>query len=116
MSLNSLYFSLESGYRNSGLTVGKAGKIVLAVRSTHGLEVPLTDHHGKLLVDDNYIKFIAEEANIKLSENESRIRNYENKCNQKLFESKISDCQDAPSVKAIKKKGKRAAASDKEND
>lgn len=108
--------SLESGYRNSGLTVGKAGKIVLAVRSTHGLEVPLTDHHGKLLVDENYIKFIAEEANIKLSENESRIRNYENKCNQKLFESKISDCQDAPSVKAIKKKGKRAAASDKEND
>ena len=116
LSLNLLYFSLESGYRNSGLTVGKAGKIVLAVRSTHGLEVPLTDHHGKLLVDENYIKFIAEEANIKLSDNETRIRNYENKCNQKLFESKISDCQDASSVKAIKKKGKRAAASDKEND
>jgi len=37
-----MFYSIESGFRNSGLTLGKAGKIVLAVRSTHGLEVPLT--------------------------------------------------------------------------
>ena len=32
--------AVESGFRNSGITVGRAGKFVSAVRSTHGLEVP----------------------------------------------------------------------------
>ena len=31
--------AVESGFRNSGITVGRAGKFVSAVRSTHGLEV-----------------------------------------------------------------------------
>lgn len=78
--------SLESGYRNSGLTLGKAGKIVLAVRSTHGLEAPLTDMLGNLIVDKRYIKFVVELANSKLAENEARIRLYEGKCNDKLFD------------------------------
>ena len=77
--------SLESGYRNSGLTLGKAGKIVLAVRSTHGLEVPLTDTSGNLIVDEKYIEFVVEQANAKLAENETRIRLYEDRCNDKLF-------------------------------
>ena len=71
---------MESGYRNSGLTLGKAGKIVLAVRSTHGLEVPLTDNDGQLLVDKKYVEFIAGHANDKLLENEVRIKRYEEKC------------------------------------
>ena len=81
---------MESGYRNSGLTVGKAGKIVLAVRSTHGLEVPLTDNQGKLLVDQKYIEFVAEEANAKLVENETRIKKYESKCNATIFKNLLT--------------------------
>jgi len=41
--------ALESGFRNSGITLGKHGKIILAVRSCIGLEVPLTDD-GIMLV------------------------------------------------------------------
>ena len=100
-----LNFSLEAGYRNSGLTVGKAGKIVLAVRSTHGLEVPLTDHQGKRIVDERYIKFITEEANIKLAENETRIINYEIKCNEKLFDNKPYANEHASTFETLKKKG-----------
>ena len=47
--------------RNSGLTQGRAGKLVAAVRSTHGLEVPLSTDQGMLLVrleDQNDLKFI----------------------------------------------------------
>lgn len=35
--------ALESGFRNSGITFGKHGKVILAIRSCIGLEVPLTD-------------------------------------------------------------------------
>ena len=47
-----LTISTDTGFRNSGFTFGKAGKVVLAIRSTHGLEVPLTDESG------NYFKKI----------------------------------------------------------
>uniref|UniRef100_A0A3B5KTC5 tRNA wybutosine-synthesizing protein 3 homolog n=1 Tax=Xiphophorus couchianus TaxID=32473 RepID=A0A3B5KTC5_9TELE len=60
--------AVNSGFRNSGLTVGKTGKIVSAVRSTHGLEVPLS-RHGKLLVDEDYIQFLTQIANQKMEEN-----------------------------------------------
>jgi len=108
--------SLESGYRNSGLTVGKAGKIVLAVRSTHGLEVPLTDHQGNRIVDERYVDFITEEANIKLADNERRIRKYEIKCNEKLF--KIDSCknQHVNSFETLEKKEQRAEVPHQEND
>jgi tRNA(Phe) wybutosine-synthesizing methylase Tyw3 len=43
--------ALESGFRNSGITLGKHGKIILAVRSCIGLEVPVTED-GILLVSE----------------------------------------------------------------
>jgi tRNA(Phe) wybutosine-synthesizing methylase Tyw3 len=43
--------ALESGFRNSGITIGKHGKIILAVRSCIGLEVPLTED-GIMLVSN----------------------------------------------------------------
>jgi tRNA wybutosine-synthesizing protein 3 len=43
--------ALESGFRNSGITLGKHGKIILAVRSCIGLEVPLTED-GIMLVSN----------------------------------------------------------------
>jgi len=76
--------SLEAGYRNSGITLGKSGKVTLAVRSTHGLEVPLTDTSGSVLVDRRYVDFVVGEANRKLAENEVKFKAYETKVERLL--------------------------------
>lgn len=49
--------ALECGYRNSGLTLGKGGKVTVAVRSTLCLEVPLGPAGG-LLVSDAYLRYL----------------------------------------------------------
>ncbi|XP_029473896.1 tRNA wybutosine-synthesizing protein 3 homolog isoform X1 [Rhinatrema bivittatum] len=67
--------ALNAGFRNSGITVGKKGKTVMAVRSTHGLEVPLS-RMGKLLVNEEYIEFVVQIANGKLEENTKRIERF----------------------------------------
>nr|XP_020475281.1 tRNA wybutosine-synthesizing protein 3 homolog [Monopterus albus] len=67
--------AINSGFRNSGLTVSKTGKIIMAVRSTHGLEVPLS-HEGKLLVGHEYIHFLTQIANRKMEENLRRIHRF----------------------------------------
>uniref|UniRef100_A0A3B3ZNP4 tRNA wybutosine-synthesizing protein 3 homolog n=1 Tax=Periophthalmus magnuspinnatus TaxID=409849 RepID=A0A3B3ZNP4_9GOBI len=67
--------AINSGFRNSGLTVGKTGKIISAIRSTHGLEVPLT-HQGTLLVTPDYIHFLCQICNQKMEENLRRIHRY----------------------------------------
>ncbi|XP_053549888.1 tRNA wybutosine-synthesizing protein 3 homolog isoform X2 [Bombina bombina] len=67
--------AINSGFRNSGITVGKKGKIVMAVRSTHCLEVPLS-HRGKCLVDKDYIEFLVHTANHKMEENKTRIARF----------------------------------------
>ncbi|XP_040467155.1 tRNA wybutosine-synthesizing protein 3 homolog isoform X1 [Falco naumanni] len=64
--------AIESGFRNSGITVGRGGKITMAVRSTHCLEVPLS-HKGKLMVSEEYIEFLIHVANQKMEENIRRI-------------------------------------------
>ena len=66
-----------SGFRNSGITVGKNGKTVIAVRSTHGLEVPLTDDDGADLVSEDFIRFVVNKANLKMEENFKRIEKFE---------------------------------------
>ncbi|KAG8437180.1 hypothetical protein GDO86_008030 [Hymenochirus boettgeri] len=67
--------AINSGFRNSGITVGKKGKIVMAVRSTHGLEVPLSQN-GKCLVSQEYIEFLVQTANKKMEENIKRITRF----------------------------------------
>ncbi|KAJ8270898.1 hypothetical protein GJAV_G00120510 [Gymnothorax javanicus] len=64
--------AINSGFRNSGITVGMKGKIILAVRSTHCLEVPLS-RKGEVLVSSEYIEFLVELANQKMAENLRRI-------------------------------------------
>ncbi|XP_004699384.2 tRNA wybutosine-synthesizing protein 3 homolog [Echinops telfairi] len=76
--------AIDSGFRNSGITVGKRGKTMLAVRSTHGLEVPLT-HKGKLMVTEEYIDFLLNLANQKMEENKKRIERLYN-CLQHALE------------------------------
>ncbi|XP_037354445.1 tRNA wybutosine-synthesizing protein 3 homolog isoform X1 [Talpa occidentalis] len=67
--------AMDSGFRNSGITVGKKGKTMLAVRSTHGLEVPLS-HKGTLMVTEEYIDFVLNIANQKMEENKKRIERF----------------------------------------
>ncbi|KAM4551351.1 tRNA wybutosine-synthesizing protein 3 homolog isoform 2-T2 [Odontesthes bonariensis] len=67
--------AINSGFKNSGLTVNKKGKIITAVRSTHCLEVPLS-HDGKLLVEHEYIHFLTQIANQKMEENFRRLQRF----------------------------------------
>ncbi|XP_027507344.1 tRNA wybutosine-synthesizing protein 3 homolog [Corapipo altera] len=67
--------AVDSGFRNSGITVGRGGKITMAVRSTHCLEVPLS-HKGRLMVSDEYIEFLVHVANQKMEENIRRIERF----------------------------------------
>lgn len=75
-----LTLASEVGFRNSGFTFGKQGKVVLAIRSTHGLQVPLSDESGNLLVEKVYVDFIVKQANTKLAQNAEKIHKLEKSC------------------------------------
>ncbi len=52
-------------------------KLVLAVRSSHGLEVPLTDDTtGRVLVSREYFDLVITSANRKMAVNEDRHRKF----------------------------------------
>ncbi|XP_012872431.1 PREDICTED: tRNA wybutosine-synthesizing protein 3 homolog [Dipodomys ordii] len=88
--------AIDSGFRNSGITVGKRGKTMLAVRSTHGLEVPLS-HKGNLMVTEEYIEFLLKIANQKMEENKKRIDRFYNCLQHALEKETITDSH--PKVK-----------------
>lgn len=88
--------AINSGFRNSGLTVGKTGKIITAVRSTHGLEVPLSQE-GKLLVEPEYIRFLTQVANKKMEENLRRIHRFYQNLQSALPEEQVQIRQVPPS-------------------
>ncbi|KAB1268669.1 tRNA wybutosine-synthesizing protein 3-like protein [Camelus dromedarius] len=89
--------AMDSGFRNSGITVGKRGKTVLAVRSTHGLEVPLSQK-GKLMVTEEYIDFLLKIANQKMEENKKRIERFYN-CLQHALEKESVTTDSQPKEK-----------------
>lgn len=60
--------AVESGFKNSGLSVGKK-KIISAVRSCHSLDVPISDETGNLIVTRDYLKFVTQLADGKLETN-----------------------------------------------
>ncbi|XP_010291525.1 PREDICTED: tRNA wybutosine-synthesizing protein 3 homolog, partial [Phaethon lepturus] len=80
--------AINSGFRNSGITVGRGGKIMMAVRSTHCLEVPLS-HKGKLMVSKEYIEFLIHVANRKMEENTRRIDRFY-KCLESALKTAVS--------------------------
>lgn len=84
--------AINSGFRNSGITVSKTGKIITAIRSTHGLEVPLT-RQGRLLVDHEYIDFLIQLANQKMEENLRRIERFYQNLQSALSEEKQRNLQ-----------------------
>ena len=84
-----------SGFRNSGLTVSRSGKIVTAVRSTHGLEVPLTDDQGADLVSPEYVRFVVGKANIKMEENLKRIEKFQRGLQVEFARKSSSDIEES---------------------
>lgn len=100
--------AVNSGFRNSGLTASKTGKIITAVRSTHGLEVPLSQQ-GRLLVDHNYINFLTQIANQKMEENLRRIHRFYQNLQSALTAEKLQKLQipDPPSSQELKDPSQR---------
>ncbi|GBM88635.1 tRNA wybutosine-synthesizing protein 3 [Araneus ventricosus] len=64
--------SIESGFRNSGMSISKKGRIISAIRSTLSLEVPLSCD-GNVLVSHEYISYVVDMCNEKMKENWLRI-------------------------------------------
>uniref|UniRef100_A0A8B9WED7 tRNA wybutosine-synthesizing protein 3 homolog n=1 Tax=Bos mutus grunniens TaxID=30521 RepID=A0A8B9WED7_BOSMU len=70
---------------------------ILAVRSTHGLEVPLS-HQGKLMVTEEYINFLLKIANQKMEENKKRIERFYH-CLQHALEKETVSTTSQPKEK-----------------
>jgi hypothetical protein len=76
-----LNIALECGYRESGITIGKGSKVMIAIRTTaFGLEVPIAINSSKkkpeFLFTNHILSLIIKEANKKLLLNFSRIDNF----------------------------------------
>uniref|UniRef100_A0A8D1Y869 tRNA wybutosine-synthesizing protein 3 homolog n=1 Tax=Sus scrofa TaxID=9823 RepID=A0A8D1Y869_PIG len=90
---------------------------ILAVRSTHGLEVPLS-HKGKLMVTEEYIDFLLKIANHKMEDNKKRIERFYN-CLQLALEKETTTTNSHPKEKikeknnSYKKKSNPGKAHDK---
>jgi len=66
--------AIAAGFRNSGITLGKnCQNIIVGIRGTLCLEVPLTNSKGKLMVDAEYLAHVIDLANEKLLVNSNRI-------------------------------------------
>ena len=78
-----LNIALECGYRNSGMIVSNQGKVTLAVRSTHALEVPLVIG-GRLCVDQAYVTQLVSIANEKMTANMAKIDKFRLSVENKL--------------------------------
>ncbi|XP_076800600.1 tRNA wybutosine-synthesizing protein 3 homolog [Clavelina lepadiformis] len=84
--------AISAGHRNSGITLGKQGRnIMVAVRGTQCLEVPITDVHGARLTSDLYIKCVLDKANQKLKDNFERIVLFETKLRSLINNLRFSE-------------------------
>uniref|UniRef100_A0A0A9Y1U0 tRNA wybutosine-synthesizing protein 3 homolog n=1 Tax=Lygus hesperus TaxID=30085 RepID=A0A0A9Y1U0_LYGHE len=75
--------ALNAGCKNSGITLGKHGRLTVAARNTLSMEVPLASK-GNLLVSEEFIKFLATQANEKMTKNLKKLAKFE-KCIAELL-------------------------------
>ena len=96
--------AVSSGFRNSGISLGKKGRnIVLAIRGTLCLEVPLTDSDGKLMTSRVYVEHVVNLANTKLTENSQKIKRFEKNLKLLLASQHVSTVQNNEKVKPKKR-------------
>ncbi|XP_046441258.1 tRNA wybutosine-synthesizing protein 3 homolog [Daphnia pulex] len=81
---------VQAGFRNSGISLKSRKnsnqewpKIIVAIRSTHGIEAPLSTG-GKLLVTSEYVDHIVTKANMLMDENLKRITRFHQKLVQQI--------------------------------
>ncbi|KAK4002348.1 tRNA wybutosine-synthesizing protein 3 homolog [Daphnia magna] len=81
---------VQAGFRNSGISLKSRKnshqewpKIMVAIRSTHGIEVPLSAS-GKLLVTSEYVDHVVTKANILMEENFKRISRFQQNLIQQI--------------------------------
>ena len=67
-----LRVALGAGCRNSGISLGKANKFMLAIRSTSSMEVPIYCR-SKFSLERNYLEFLCQECNQRLCDNQARL-------------------------------------------
>lgn len=71
-----LNIALATGCRNSGLTLGKPDKFMVAIRSTSSMEIPI--HCGsRFKINFDYIRFLYEESNRRLAENKAKLDKFQ---------------------------------------
>lgn len=78
-----LNIALEKGCRNSGITLGKQGKFMVAIRSTSSMEVPI-HCSSRFILDNDHINFLREECDRRLMENKLRLENLQEAVGSKL--------------------------------
>lgn len=71
--------SVACGCRNSGLTLGKDGKYMVAIRSTSSMEVPLKQDLNFRLPKE-YFEYVCDEANTRLESNFERLEKLYSHC------------------------------------
>lgn len=67
-----LNLALAAGCRNSGITLGKPDKFMVAIRSTSSMEVPI-NCDTKFELPNSYIEFLHGESNRRMSDNVERL-------------------------------------------
>ncbi|MEK6885416.1 MAG: tRNA wybutosine-synthesizing 3 family protein [Nanoarchaeota archaeon] len=65
----------ESGWKNSGI-MSTRGRIVLELRSTEYLALPIMEK-GRLLVDDEFLKILVRESNKRMEKSWEKINRFE---------------------------------------
>lgn len=71
-----LHTAVACGYRNSGITLGNTGRVMVAIRCTLGLEVPLM-FNGHWLVSSDYLRVLIEISNDKFEANQRMIEKFQ---------------------------------------
>lgn len=82
--------ALISGFKNSGIVIGRKANVIVAVRSTQSLEVPLV-HLGEQMVSHKYVEFLVDIANNKLEDNQTRIDRFFKNLKDVLHNHSLSD-------------------------
>jgi tRNA wybutosine-synthesizing protein 3 len=73
--------ALESGFRNSGLCLGRK-HIMLAIRDTASLEVPLIHQHAWIVQPHDYLPVLFSIANQRFLRNQQRLTRLKNRIDQ----------------------------------
>ena len=77
--------AIKQGCRNSGISLGKNEKYLVAVRSTSSMEVPL-HCSSRFELDMTYLRFLHEECTRRLGENLERLERFESEVKTVLLE------------------------------